>query len=609
MPGIVGLITRRPRSQAEQELKKMVEALRHESTYVSRTFIDETLGLYLGWVTRKNAFDDTTPLQDKDRARCIVFSGEEYSEHRPAERNSCQESTDLSYLLTVAEADPNFPKALNGRFHGVLIDFAKSKVTLFNDRFGLHRVYYHHGSESFYFAAEAKAILCVCPELRTLDFQCLGELISLGCVVENKTLFRGISVLPPASAWVFQGATLNKRESYFSPQEWENQEPLNAEAYYQELRAKFSRILPLYFAKDGRIGMSLTGGLDTRMIMAWAQSPEGALPCYSFGGMFRECEDVRLARRVAQLCKQPFEVIPVGDEFLTRFSGYAERTIYLTDGCASVNRASDLFANERAAAIAPIRMTGNYGSEILRRIPAFKPVDPAAGLFHSDLDLHIANARETYRRLLNAHALSFIAFCQTPWHHYGLLALEQTQVTLRSPYLDNEIVQTAFRAPEASRAKTDVFENNVDCVRLIRDGNPELAKLRTDRGFAGESNELWAKLTRGLLEFTFRAEYAYDYGMPQRLAQFDSSFSALHFERLFLGRHKFNHYRVWYRDNLSEYVRQTLLDPRSLTRPHVNRSGVEAVVNSHLKGNRNYTTEIHQLLSLELIYRLLIDLN
>ena len=69
-------------------------------------------------------------------------------------------------------------------------------------------------------------------------------------MVENKTLFRGISVLPPASTWVFQGATLNKKESYFSPQEWENQEPLNAEAYYQELRANFSQILPRYFAKD-----------------------------------------------------------------------------------------------------------------------------------------------------------------------------------------------------------------------------------------------------------------------------------------------------------------------------------------------------------------------
>ena len=29
---------------------------------------------------------------------------------------------------------------------------------LFNDRYGMHRIYYHETKEAFYFAAEAKAI-------------------------------------------------------------------------------------------------------------------------------------------------------------------------------------------------------------------------------------------------------------------------------------------------------------------------------------------------------------------------------------------------------------------------------------------------------------------
>ena len=52
------------------------------------------------------------------------------------------------------------------------------------------------------------------------------------------------------------------------------------------------------------------------------------------------------------------------------------------------------------------------------------------------------------------------------------------------------------------------------------------------------------------LEFTFKAEYAYDYGMPQWVARIDHVLSPLHLERLFLGRHKYAHYRVWYRDVL-----------------------------------------------------------
>jgi len=33
----------------------------------------------------------------------------------------------------------------------------------------------------------------------------------------------------------------------------------------------------------------------------------------------------------------------------------------------------DLFVNEKARQIAPTRMTGNYGGEVLRRVRAFKP--------------------------------------------------------------------------------------------------------------------------------------------------------------------------------------------------------------------------------------------
>jgi asparagine synthase (glutamine-hydrolysing) len=87
----------------------------------------------------------------------------------------------------------------------------------------------------------------------------------------------------------------------------------------------------------------------------------------------------------------------------------------------------------------------------------------------------------------------------------------------------------------------------------------------------------------------------------------DHALAPLHLERLFLGRHKFTHYRVWYRDALSRYVREMLLDARSLARPYLQRAAVEAVVRGHLERGRNYTTAIHQLLTLELVHRLFVD--
>src|SRR5947208_10697059 len=102
--------------------------------------------------------------------------------------------------------------------------------------------------------------------------------------------------------------------------------------------------------------MSLTGGLDTRMIAAWQKSAPGDLPCYTFGSMVRDNHDVRGARRVAKACNQPFKVLPVGEEFLSAFSYYAERAVYLTDGCVHVRSAPDLDLNEQTREIASVLM-------------------------------------------------------------------------------------------------------------------------------------------------------------------------------------------------------------------------------------------------------------
>lgn len=599
MPGIVGLITKMPRERAQSELLRMVEALRHESFYRTGTWIDESLGIYVGWAERRDP-PDGMPLCNERGDKVLVLSGEEFPEPATVGRLGSNGKA-ASYLVRMSERDPSFPAGLNGRFHGLLTDRNRGTATLFNDRYGMHRIYYHESPEAFYFAAEAKAILAVRPELRSIDPRGLGEFVACGCVLENRSIFKGIGVLPPASAWVFQRGSLERKGSYFQPREWEEQAPLAPEAYYEELRSVFSRNLPRYFDGGEKVGMSLTGGLDTRMIMAWHKSSPGSLPCFSFGGTYRDNQDVLIARQVARVCQQPHHVIPVGGEFLSRFSRYAERTVYLTDGCADVSRSPDLYANEQVREVAPIRMTGNYGGEVMRRVRAFKPMQPTSGLFRPELLTQIDVAKQTYAGLLPGHALSFAVFRQAPWHHYGLLALEQTQVSTRSPYLDNDFVRTVFRAPASACVTNDV------CLRLIADGDAAMRKIRTDRGLAGNGNRLTAAGLRQLLEFTFKAEYAYDYGMPQWVARLDHLLSPFRLERLFLGRHKFYHFRVWYRDSLSRYIREVLLDPRTLSRPYLEGKALETMVQGHLKGDRNYTTAIHKVLTLELIHRLFVD--
>jgi len=588
---------------AERELDAMIQSLCHEPFYSHGKWIDAENGIYVGWVARIGSFADGMPVHNERGNVTLVFSGEDIpdpavcSELRKLGHTFSQDGPD--YLAHRYEDEADFPKRLNGRFHGLVADRTKGLATVFNDRYGLQRLYYHEGQDSFYFAAEAKAILKVRPELREVDQRGLGEFIVCGCVLEGRTFFPGIYVLPPGSAWTFRRGVLEKKTAYFEPKEWEQEEPLRPEEYYDHLKNAFVGNISRYFNGHEKIGMSLTGGLDTRIIMAWHKAVPDSLPCYTFGSTYRENEDVKLARHVARICGQKHEVIPTGKEFLSRFSHYAERSIYLTDACVDLSRSPDLYVNEKAREIAPVRISGTYGSEILLHAVMFKAMQPAANLFQPELLPQIRLAKESYDAALKCHPVTFVAFRQSPWNHYGVLCLEQTQLAVRTPYLDNDLVRTVYKASGTIEANANAR------LQLIRDGSPELAALRTDRGSGG----LNSVLTHWFLEFFFKAEYAYDMGMPQWIAQVDHWFAPLHLERIWLGRHKPFHFRVWYRDQLAGYVREMLLDSKSLARPYVTKTSVEEVVNRHLRGDRNYTTEIHRLLTLELMHRLFLDSN
>src|SRR6267142_3317150 len=234
MPGIVGLLTRMPREQAEPVLLRMVETLRHENFYVTGTWVDEALGVYVGWVARKNSSCESMPLRDERGDVVLVFSGEEFPE--PGTERRLED-----------EQNPSFLERLNGRFHGLLTDRRRGTATLFNDRYGMHRVYYHQSPDAFYFAAEAKAILAVRPELRRIDPRGLGEFVACGCVLEDRTLFHGVRLMPPAAAWIFRNGELETKAAYFQPRDWEDQAILAPEPYYQQIQEVFSRNLPRYF--------------------------------------------------------------------------------------------------------------------------------------------------------------------------------------------------------------------------------------------------------------------------------------------------------------------------------------------------------------------------
>src|SRR5207237_1393464 len=155
MPGIVGIISKHgPSTEWRSMIHSMVKCMTHEAFYMSGTYINEELGLSSGWACHKGEFGDCLPI------------------------------------------------------------WHEKKVVLFNDRYGVNRIYYHEDASGFYFSSEAKALLRVLPGTRQLDLRSLGEVICCEAVLQNRSLFSGISLLPPGSAWVFSRGEPVKKHTY-----------------------------------------------------------------------------------------------------------------------------------------------------------------------------------------------------------------------------------------------------------------------------------------------------------------------------------------------------------------------------------------------------------
>ncbi len=604
MPGITGIISKK--IDASKEIDRMIACMTHENSYNAGKYINKELGIYVGWVNHSGSFSDCLPIWNETKDICVIFSGEDFTDASDIEtlkfRGHKFASENASYLAHLYEEKGlDFIPSLNGWFSGILVDHHKKNVVVFNDRYGLGRIYYHEKEDGFYFSSEAKAILKILPELRQIDYRSMAETFSNGCVLQDRTLFPGISLLPGGSRWVFNVRGEVMKKKYFVPADWEGQPLLDNNNYYTKLKEVFSRILPRYFRGNRHVAMSLTGGLDGRMIMAWSNCLPGELPCYTFGGTYRDCTDVRIAASIAKLFKQPHEVIVVDSKFTDKFPELAEKSVYLSDGTMDVTGSVELYVNSIAKGIAPVRLTGNYGSEIVRGNVAFRPGTFDDRALQPEFAQLIKNAAATYGKEREGRSQSFIAFKQIPWHHYSRFSVEQSQLIVRSPYLDKDLVALTYQA------SPELILNREPSLRLIAEGNPELARIPTDRGVLYHPNLVLGRIRNFYEEFTFKCEYEYDHGMPQWLARIDYFFKPLHLERLFLGRHKFYHFRVWYRDRLSQYLKEVLLDSRTLSRPYLNGKLLEEIVNSHIKGNGNFTSEIHRILTSELIQRQLVE--
>ena len=474
----------------------MITSMRHQPASASGTLFVASLGVYAGWVAHDDSFAAAQSSATRGNCNALLFAGECF----PA-------AAEFASLLDRYDAEGDaFLAGLNGLFSGLLIDPQRRLALLFNDRYGSEHIYLVEKDGVTYFASEAKALLLVLPELRAFDETGLAQFLTFGSTLDGRTLFRDIQLMPGGSLWRFSAGSPPQRTRYFTPAQWEAQTQLADDDFEALFVETFRQILPGYLQSQAPVGVSLTGGLDTRMIMACLPRPSGLAVAYTYAANIGDTLDLTIAARVAASRGVPHRALRVGNDFLTDYGRQVDRTVFVTDGCAGALGAHEIYLSEQARRLATVRLTGNFGSEVLRSMSTFKPMGLPSTMFDAGFAPLLASLAEQVQGRA-VHPVTHAAFEEIPWHLFGSLAAGRSQLTLRTPYMDNAIVKLAYQARPQQR------QTPRPALKLIHDNDPTLASIATDRGLSWDSGGLRSFSRRLFCDLTFKLDYWHKEGL------------------------------------------------------------------------------------------------
>ncbi len=211
---------------------------------------------------------------------------------------------------------------LNGEFTLVVLDTSENQLLIANDRFAIRPWYVLALDECWVLSPEVKALLPFLPCAPQLD-----EITAAGILAFNKirlgdrTLMKGVEVLPAASLWsVHLGSNRVTKNRYW---QLRYNDSMTSEALKpQEIDNlvdcfRFAMTYRSQVRPDRRVGISLSGGLDSRsMVAALPADRLGAITGHTYGLI--ESDEVRLAQQVAQvagLSQYIYELRPI--DFIT----------------------------------------------------------------------------------------------------------------------------------------------------------------------------------------------------------------------------------------------------------------------------------------------------
>jgi asparagine synthase (glutamine-hydrolysing) len=308
MSGIFGVLDSKRNTSIRQLISQMGNKMSHRAWYVVDTHCEEEMGVGLGRIGI-GIFnqEQQQPLYNDDRTLVVFLSGEIYNaselqSNLKAKGFHLKKDSNLELVLRLyQDKGPDFIKYLEGVFVLAIWDYNRRELLIANDRFGLCPLLYAHYHGKLVFTPEMKGILVDPDFCKQLDLTALAEYTRFQCLLGDKTFFEGLKLLPNASLLRYNLKTnCLTIESYW---DFLQIPSLPVNLTFDDAVDEASRLLKRAIDRltegDHRIGIYLSGGVDSRVILGLIDRKFWPIATVTFGQ--RGCRDVVYAQQIAKI--------------------------------------------------------------------------------------------------------------------------------------------------------------------------------------------------------------------------------------------------------------------------------------------------------------------
>lgn len=222
------------------------------------------------------------PLRSPDGKVAILFNGEMYNfrEKRAALESAghrFETTTDTEVVLHLyLEHGASFVDHVRGMFALAILDGrvpqgSPPEVLLARGPLGMKPLYIAEprGPRGpLVFASELRSVLASGLVERRVDPEALEDLLSLGCVLQPRTMLAGVRALRPGTIERYRDGELVEVRTWWDLQRVESAAPRSFAESAAELRALLAESIRLHSLADAPVGAFMSGGVDSTAIVA-----------------------------------------------------------------------------------------------------------------------------------------------------------------------------------------------------------------------------------------------------------------------------------------------------------------------------------------------------